>query len=269
MDVGTAKPSLEERKLVRHHFVDELEPDQPFSAGEFGKSGRERIAGIIAAGKTAVVVGGSGLYIRALVDGFFSGPGSDPDLRETLTARLKEEGPSRLHAELKLADPETAAAIHPQSSHRLLRALELYYLTGAPASVLRRQTDPAPFEFRIFGLRWKRNELYDRINRRVDEMFAGGFVEETKKLLERGYSRRINALQTVGYKEILQYLDGKLEYDAMVELVKQNTRRYAKRQLTWFRADERIVWIDMREDKPHSEAIGEILRKLEEEGDGG
>jgi tRNA dimethylallyltransferase len=242
MDIGTAKPSQADRRRVRHHLVDEIPPDQAFSAGEFGRRGRRIVAEIARRGFVPIVAGGSGLYVRALVDGFFDAPPADPDVRRRLHERLRAEGAGALLAELRSVDPDAASRMLPTNVRRIVRALEVHELTGTPMSRLQQTAVEPAFVPFLAGLAWDRRQLYERINRRVDAMLAQGFLDEVRGLQAAGYSPDLNALQTVGYKEAFAHLEGSVPYDRMVELMKMNTRRFAKRQLTWFRPDRRIRW---------------------------
>jgi tRNA dimethylallyltransferase len=248
LTIGTAKPTPEELKQVKHHFVDEILPDRHFSAGEFGIEGRKRIQEITSKGKLPIVAGGTGLYIRSLVDGLFSGPGREEDIREEIEARMESEGAEILLEELRQVDPEAAARMLPSNQRRIIRALEVYYATGKPISRHHGEHQREPYFNAVFvGLQWERKVLYERINLRVEAMLAAGFLDEVRGLLALGYDDRQKSLQTVGYKEAFAFLRNKTEYDRMVELMKQNTRRFAKRQLTWFRKDKRIRWFDIAE----------------------
>ena len=265
MDIGTAKPSLEERGNITHYFVDEYPPDQDFNASEFGNKGRLIIDDILRRSTLPLIVGGSGLYIRALVDGLFEGPPPDPELRHQLYHRLKEEGAEKLLSELRAVDPVAAASMLPSNTRRIVRALEVHQLTGVPISELQKSKIEISFTPVFAGLQWDRAVLYDRINRRVDLMIERGLVEEVKKMLVSGYVPTLNALQTVGYKEAIDFLSGKISHERMVELIKQNSRRYAKRQLTWFRYDERIQWFAVCSDEDFEGIaiqIGEYFRLL-------
>ena len=250
LTIGTAKPSPQDLKKVKHHFVDEILPDRHFSAGEFGAVGRETIQEIINRKKLPLVVGGTGLYIRSVVDGLFSGPGRKEEIREELEARLKSDGAETLHEELRRVDPEAAAKMLPSNQRRVIRALEVFYATGKPISQHHGEHKQKQIFNSVFvGLQWDRKKLYERINFRVDAMFAAGFLDEVKELLSRGYDDRYKSLQTVGYKEAFAFLRKEISYERMVELMKQNTRRFAKRQLTWFRRDKRTRWFDIEEER--------------------
>ncbi|CUU07068.1 tRNA dimethylallyltransferase [Candidatus Kryptobacter tengchongensis] len=260
MDIGTAKPSREEREKIRHYFIDELNPDEEFNAGIFGERGREIIEDIFSRGKVPIIVGGSGLYIKALIDGFFEGPGADWELREILYNRAKEFGKESLYEELKKIDPESAQKIHPNNLKRIIRALEVYYLTGKPISQLQKEVKPEiNFNAVQIGLKWDRKKLYKRIEERVNEMLNKGLIDEVKNLRTLGYDKNLNSLQTVGYKEVFNYLDGLITYDEMVYLIKRNSRRYAKRQLIWFRQDKRIIWVDVDENTDLNELADKVI----------
>lgn len=261
MDIGTAKPSLEDRKRIKHYFIDELNPDEEFNAGVFGEKGREIIEDIFSRGKVPIVVGGSGLYIKSLIDGFFEGPGADWELREILYKKANELGKEVLYEELKKVDPISAEKIHPNNLKRVIRALEVYYITGKPISQLQQAIKPEiDFKTVQVGLNWDRKKLYKRIEQRVDEMIKAGLIDEVKKLRELGYDKNLNSLQTVGYKEVFDYLDGLISYDEMIRLIKRNSRRYAKRQLTWFRQDKRIIWLDVDEDTDFDELAEKVVQ---------
>lgn len=242
LDVGTAKIPASDRKRVPHHFVDVLTPDVDFNAGIFGDQGRDVIEDIFRRGKTPIVVGGSGLYIQALIDGLFDGPPADDALRMNLEARIQSGGISVLLDELRRVDPTAARRMLPSHTRRIIRALEVYHLTGVPISDLQARHVAASFETVMVGLQWDRARLYSRINDRVDEMIEEGLEDEVRCLQAAGYTTRNNALNTVGYKEVFDYLAGETSHPRMIELIKQNSRRYAKRQLTWFRSDDRITW---------------------------
>ncbi len=260
LTIGTAKPSQDELKKVKHYFVDEILPDQHFSAGDFGVKGRMAIEEIVKRKKLPIVVGGTGLYIRSLVDGLFSGPGRKEDVREELEARLESEGASALLEELRRVDPEAAARMLPSNQRRIIRALEVYYATGKPISQHHGEHEKKKFFNPVFvGLQWERKKLYDRINSRAERMLAAGFLDEVKGLVSRGYDGHYKSLQTVGYKEAFAFLRKEISHERMVELMKQNTRRFAKRQLTWFRRDERIRWFDIEEESEIPRIAGQVL----------
>lgn len=260
LDVGTAKPSPAERAAVPHHFVDELDLGEPFSAGRFAEAATERIRQLHAAGKEALVVGGSTLYVEALAHGLADVPSVDPEVRASLTRRLHEEGPDVLFGELEAADPVSAARLDPTKTQRVVRALEVYVATGRPVSYYQQQAPRAPFPSVVVVLDRPRDELYERINRRVDVMLARGLVDENRGLLEAGISADLNPLRTIGYQEPLAYLRGEVDYDEMVRRLKQNTRRYAKRQLTWFRRRPEYERVDVRAFTSADDAADALAR---------
>ncbi len=248
MDIGTAKPLPEERKRVPHHMIDILEPDADFNAGEYSRMARRIISEIFERGVQPLVVGGSGLYIKSIVDGIFEGETVDPALRQHLKQRVKTEGSLSLHADLTRRDPDSAAKIHPNDAKRIIRALEIYTVTGRPASRMQQEeTRPADFPYTMFGLRWDRTALCNRIDTRVDAMMGDGLIEEVSRLKKMGYEPELNSLDSVGYKEVFGYLSGARTLQETTDLIKQNTRRFAKRQMTWFRRDQRITWIDLED----------------------
>lgn len=250
MDIGTAKPRSEALEKVKHYFVDERMPDEDFDSGEFGRLGRSVIADVAHRHKTPIVVGGSGLYVQSLIDGFFEGPPKDQGIRSRLRDELKIKGGEGLMADLRKVDPEAAERMLPSNTRRIIRALEVYAITELPLTEHHRRQQPIrQFDPVFVGLDWKRPILYDRINTRVDQMISDGLVEEVRSILHRGIDPRTNALQTVGYKEVIDHLAGLITFERMVELIKQNSRRYAKRQLTWFRRDVRITWFPISTDE--------------------
>lgn len=246
MDIGTAKPPAALMQKVPHHFIDILNPDQHYSAGEYARAAREVVGQIFQRKKLPLVVGGSGLYIRALLDGFFKEDVKDPTIRAELERRLEQEGIEPLYAELQRVDPVGAEKIHPRNTRRVIRFLEVYYACGTPMSQIQKaHPDPAPFAALKIGLAMERKTLYARLNRRVEEMFEQGLVEEVRGILAQGFSPELNALNSVGYKEVIAYLCGEIDLFTCKELVKRNTRRYAKRQMTWFRAEKNVHWIEV------------------------
>jgi len=263
--LGSSQPTLEQRHQIPHHFIDGVEPDVNFSAGEFGRQARAKIQELLDRGVTPLVVGGSGLYISALADDFFTGPSADPQIREQLKARAAAEGVSALYQELQRVDPSAAAKILLSDYRRIERALEIYYVTGVPISQLRRQkANPPPYSPVLVGLEWPRKELYERINQRCLQMLEDGLIEEVKELIftKRLDPSRCNALNSVGYAEVIQHLQGKIDYAEMVRLFQRNTRRFAKRQISWFGRDERIRWVKMESHRRPEAAAAEILDTL-------
>ena len=263
MDIGTAKPTPDEQQTSRHHLIDCVDITQPFSVADFQSLADATISDIQNRGKQVLLVGGAGLYFRAIVDGLFDGPAAAPSLRKQFEQEASDQGVDVLHNRLRACDPKSAERIHPNNVIRVIRALEVYELTGIPMSEHQQQWQPENqrYPFIAFGLTMPRELLYRRIEQRVDIMLANGLIAEVESLLAAGYPRDNFALQSFGYKELIAYLDGKCTYVEAVEQLKQNTRRFAKRQMTWFRKDTRIEWIDREEV---SDVVDYILGKIDE-----
>lgn len=241
MAIGTAKPSAEEQDGVTHHFIDSHSIEEFFTAGQFEEQALSSLENIFKKSDYAICVGGSGMYIDALCNGLDDIPG-DLELRKELNELTENEGLDSLKKELEEKDPEFYKQIDLSNPQRLIRAIEVIRVTGKKYSEQRKKTPKKrPFEILKFGIHHEREVLYDRINRRVDIMVEQGLFEEVKSLSEY---RNHNALNTVGYKEVFEFFDGKITREEAIELIKRNTRRYAKRQLTWFRKDESIRWVD-------------------------
>lgn len=246
LTIGTAKPDAGELSKVKHHFVDMLEPDADFNISKYEIDSLQIISHLLDEGKIPVVVGGSGLYIRALVDGIFNSVDSDEEYREELKDKREKYGNEYLYEELKKVDPLSALKMLPQNWKRVMRALEVFHLTGQPIWKFQEDyTRKNNCEFLPFGLNWNRKVLYANIEKRVDQMIEAGLVDEVKSILSQGYSKELNALNTVGYKEIISFLENEISLERAVELIKRNTRHYAKRQMTWFRKDKRIQWLEI------------------------
>ena len=247
MDIGTAKPTMEERRGIVHHLLDISEPDEPFSAGRYQELAEPILQDVLSRGKTAIVTGGTGLYMDALIRGNAFAPSPVPGLRERIERRLAETGAAALLEELRHVDPKTAARLHEADHKRIVRALEIYEQTGVPMSARDAESRSVPPKHRALwiGLFYSdRGQLYDRINRRVDKMLESGLIGEVQGLLQSGVPDSATALQAIGYKEIAAHLRGECSLDAAVEAVKQGSRRYAKRQMTWLRKNPEIHWID-------------------------
>jgi tRNA dimethylallyltransferase len=244
MDIGTAKPTPQQRRLVPHHLLDVADPSQAFTVADFQRLARAAIGTIRSRGRLPLPVGGTGLYLRAVTDDLAI-PQVLPDhsLRASLEADEMRLGPGHLHARLAALDPGAAARIHPSNVRRLVRALEVTLVTGRPVSEQQGRGVP-PGALAMVGLTMARPRLYERIDARVDAQIAAGLVEETRRLLAQGIPPQAPSMQTIGYREIAAWLRGEYEFPEAVRRIKQNTRRYAKRQLTWFRRDPRIVWVD-------------------------
>ena len=258
MDIGTAKPTPDEQRWVKHHLIDVLYPDEAFSAELFRQRATTAISNVNRQGKIAIVAGGTGLYVKALTGGLFDGPGADPQLRQELKEKAAKEGSQSLYRELTEIDPVTAARLHHNDSFRIIRALEVYQLTQRPLSKHhdKHNFKKSPFETLKICLHLEdRQRLYSRIEHRADRMMAAGLVDEVKSLLTMGYTADLKPMQALGYKQITGYLSGEFSLDESILRLKRDTKRYAKRQMTWFRADPEINWYTYPDD------YGEILRK--------
>ncbi|MHC1728352.1 MAG: tRNA (adenosine(37)-N6)-dimethylallyltransferase MiaA [Syntrophobacteraceae bacterium] len=239
MDIGTAKPTLYERQLVPHHLLDVADPDEPFDAARYLELARPVIDGLHWRGMVPLVVGGTGLYMKVLTRGICSGPPSDPKIRERLIAEEQAGGLAELHRDLSRVDPEAASRIHPHDRQRILRALEVFLASGTPLSLSQKQHGFQDTGFPAIKilLGRERDELYSRIERRVEIMLEEGLREEVERLIAMGYSPSLKSMQSLGYKQMAAHLAGELTMDEAAYLIKRETRRYAKRQLTWFRGD--------------------------------
>jgi tRNA dimethylallyltransferase len=260
LDIGTAKPTTSELQRIPHHFIDRIPPDQPFNAGDFQEQGRKTIEDIIRRNNLPIIVGGTGLYVRALVDGFFEQPEISGEVRKKLERRVIAEGKQSLFEELQRVDPESAAGMDATKFRRVIRALEVYHETGTPISQFHRQhTVQQIYNARFFGLQWDRPALYDRINQRVEKMMAEGFLDEVERVKNMGYDDHYQSLQTVGYKEAFAYGRREISKERMIELMKQNTRRFAKRQMTWFRKEHRIHWLPITDERQIDGCAAQII----------
>ncbi len=263
MDIGTAKPSPADRAAIPHHLLDVADPDQIVTLAEYQRLAVRAITEIRERGRLPLLVGGTGLYIRAVVDGVVIPPAPpDWDLRRHLEAEERAGGPGTLHRRLGAVDPAAAARIHPRNVRRVIRALEVHARTGTAISALQAEVGadgwaaPAGGEEAVLmvALTLGRARLYERIDRRITKQLEGGLVEEVRALLRRGYPPALPAMRGLGYTELLAYLDGAVTLDEAVARFRRNTRRYAKRQWTWFRADPRYRWVDVGDDPPEAVA---------------
>ncbi len=250
MDIGTAKPTPEDQRRVPHHLIDLVTPDQPFHAALYRTLGRKKIDQLVSEGKPVLVVGGTGLYIKTLTQGIFYCPKIDSHFRENIKKEAEEKGPEVLYERLKCVDPTTASHLHPHDLFRIIRALEVFDSTGVPISFYRKQHQfgEQPYHLLKIGLQMERERLYDQIDRRVDLMLEKGFLQEVVGLMEMGYGPQLKPMQSLGYKQMVQFLLKKIKWDEAIRQIKRDTRHYAKRQLTWFKADPEIQWWDGSED---------------------
>jgi tRNA dimethylallyltransferase len=246
MDIGTAKPTALEQQKIKHHMIDVVDPDKSFDAAQYAELARRIVFHLHSNKIVPYVVGGTGLYIKALLHGLYPSEPLDAGLR----ARLKDEavtiGSEALHRRLISVDPHTARKIHPNDGYRIIRALEIFEATGKPISGYqnKHQFCDTPFTFLKIGLRMPRETLYERINRRVDAMIDEGFVDEVKTLFDMGYKADLKSMQAIGYRHMAAFIQERQPWNETVRTLKRDTRRYAKRQLTWFRADDGIAWTE-------------------------
>ena len=266
MEIGSGAPTPEQLAAVPHHFVGFLDPSDDFSAGMFETQARAIVERLNGEGKIAVVVGGSGLYVSALIDGLFPGPGKDESIRQQLHDQAEESGGvAKLYARLQEVDPDYARTINANDLRRVVRALEVHAITGTPLSVLHREHREATESMDAVqvALDWPRDVLYARIESRIDDMLQRGLVAEVQTLLDNGHAANIERLRSLGYREIAAHLRGEMSLEEAVELMKRNTRRFAKRQLTWFNSDDRIEWIEITAECTEDDLVEEALSLLE------
>jgi tRNA dimethylallyltransferase len=249
MNIGTAKPTIAEQTAVFHHMIDIVDPDEQFNAADFAVKARNVIDGLYEKDVLPFVVGGTGFYIKALLHGLFRARPAD----QKILIKLKEEaaifGSSALHSRLEKIDSDAANKIHCNDTFRIIRAIETFESTGKKISELQKEHDFGDnlFDVLKIGLTVDRNRLYERINRRVDLMLKSGFADEVKNLLEKGYNKNLKSMKSIGYRHLVEFIKGQSSWEETVRLFKRDTRRYAKRQLTWFNADPEIIWLDPAE----------------------
>ena len=264
MDVGTAKVTPDEMCGIVHHMIDIVSPMENYNVSRYVEDAKPIVDSILTKGKIPVIAGGTGLYINSLVHGYDLAPiPGDEAVREEITKLYEEKGGEFLLEELRKIDPKTADRLHPNNARRLIRALEVYRISGTTISEQEERTKnaPKPYDVKFFVLDTDREKLYERINRRVDIMLVNGLVEEVKTLLEQGIPKTNTSMQAIGYKEIVEYLDGYLTLEEAVEKLKMESRRYAKRQLTWFRRNEGAHWLEA--SLPKEELTEKILKTIE------
>lgn len=265
MDIGTAKPSAQELRKVGHHLIDVLEPGTDYSVAEYQEKARQAIHDISQKDKLPLLVGGSGLYIRAAIDKleFPRGTLSSP-ARKRWEAELKNVGPEALHKRLQELDAEAAKNIHPHNARRVIRALEVIESTGCLFSQFQKEWSKweSVYDAEIVALSLPRDRLYAKIDARVGEMIKAGLIDETKKLVDQGYGEAITSKQALGYRQIIDYLQDQASLEECIESIKRNTRHFAKRQITWFRKDPRIRWINVA-DKSRADVVNEIICYLQ------
>ncbi len=261
LDIGTAKPTIEQRAKINHHLIDFLNPDDDYDVSKFSIDSNNIINLLHKENKIPIVVGGSGLYIKTLIDGISETADKDEKIRKELLEKRKQFGNEYLYSELKRVDKKSADSMLPQNWKRVIRALEVFYITRKPIwqhhIENKKQNE---FEIIQFGLLWNRGELYKNIESRVDKMISTGLVEEVKSILEKGFNPNLNSLNTVGYKEIISYINNDISLERAIDLIKRNTRRYAKRQMTWFNKDKRIHWFNVEQSTNLKNIAEQIIK---------
>ncbi|MFO7900967.1 MAG: tRNA (adenosine(37)-N6)-dimethylallyltransferase MiaA [Planctomycetota bacterium] len=264
MDIGTAKPTPDRRRAVPHHLLDVVDPHEHFSTARYVEKAEAAAEAIAARGNVPLFVGGTALYLKALVEGLFEGPPADPAFRAGVRRQAAERGNEFVHRRLAEVDPEAARRIHPNDIRRIERALEVYEQTGRPISDLQEQfgTPREELDATVLGLRRERADLLRRIDRRVDRMMAGGLLDEVRRLVSRPEPPGREARQALGYAELMQHLAGELSLDEAVELIKVHTRQFARAQMTWFKRMEWIHWFEVGPDEPAGETAGRLRRFL-------
>ncbi len=275
MDIGTAKPSRAVQRRVPHHLIDIVRPDKSFNVSLYRAKAMRVLRDILRRKKIPIVVGGTGLYFKALLDGLFEGPGADNKYRAMLEREVEKKGSPWLYDELYRVDPEAAKKVHPNNVRRVIRALEVHHLAGKTMSELQRECSPSwpspargegtnhfPYPFLAIGLEMDRPELYRRVDKRVIRMFRQGLKKEVQRLLAQGLGKNEIAAQAIGYKEIIGWLNGAYDRKTALALVQRNSRRFAKRQYTWFKKDARIHWIKVEQNARRAEIVEVIARLL-------
>ena len=264
MDIGTDKPSLQERREVAHRLIDLVNPDEPFNVGEYRRHAVAEIDRLHQEYRIPLVVGGTGLYVRALLRGLWHGPPVDWTLRRQLEQEAQERGLAALYQELVKVDLQTARRVHPNDSVKVLRALEIFRQTGLPASHVHKQHgfQERPFTPLLLGLTMDRDALYRRIEERVHVEIEKGLVEETRRLLSQGYARSLTSMKSLGYRQMAGFLEGEYDFDEAVRRLKRDTRHFAKRQMTWFRKEPQIEWITVLPDESLSSIMTRTMGQV-------
>ncbi len=263
MDIGSAKVMPSEMDGVKHHLIDELYPDEEFNVYSFKNMANKAMEEIYKGGAVPIIAGGTGFYIQSvLYDINFDEEQGDKEYRHMLEELAKNKGNEYIHNMLKAVDEESAAIIHMNNTKRVIRALEYYHETGKKFSKNNEEQrqNESPYDFKYFVLNMDRDKLYERINMRVDMMVRAGLVEEVEKLLKMGYHKELNSMQGIGYKEIVSYINGEMSFDEAIELLKQNTRHFAKRQLTWFRREKTVTWVDYEKFNNDREKLYQFIK---------
>jgi tRNA dimethylallyltransferase len=263
MDIGTAKPTIEQRSLVKHHLLDVADPDEPFNAALFIKQAQPVIEELHQQRKSIFIVGGTGLYIKALLGGLFAGPQANEPLRASYRAALSAHGSAYLYEKLKRKDEQAAQRINPHDAVRIIRALEVFEISGQSIVEQQRQHHfgQRRYDYLKIGLMMERQSLFDRIGQRTDQMMTSGLVEEVRHLLALGYAASLKPMQSLGYRHVARYLDGLHDLSTTVQAIKRDTRRYAKRQMTWFGSDREMIWFRPDDRDAIAKTVASFLAK--------
>ena len=266
MDIGTDKPTAEDLQTVRHRLLDLVNPDEAFNTGWYRRAALDHIEQLYVADLLPLVVGGTGLYIRTLIRGLCPAPQADPIVRADLKKLREQAGRTGLYAELMRVDPAAAARLHPNDESKVMRALEVYRLSGRLMSEMQaeHQFQEAPFSALVIGLHRAKEALYRRIDERIDWQLAHGMIEETRSLLDRGYGRELGSMKGLGYRHISAYLANEYEHAEMVRQFKRDTRRFAKRQMTWFRKEPGVEWFLIDEAEPLEQVGRRVITRIDE-----
>lgn len=264
MNIGTAKPDAGEMRRVSHFMIDIVDPDEPFDAARFYREGRAAVAQIQEKGQVPFLVGGTGFYIKAMLHGLFEAKPVDAVIIDRLKSEAEKDGIGSIYERLSVCDPEAASRIHPNDAYRVIRALAVFEKSGKPMSQYQQAHGfkESPFDVLKICLFNDRESLYDRINRRVDLMIDAGLIEEVKSLLEKGYSADLKSMQSLGYRHMVDFINGKYTWDETVYMLKRDTRHFAKRQLTWFRKDKEIIW----KSPEDADQVTEMVRRFLTDG---
>jgi tRNA dimethylallyltransferase len=261
MNIGTAKPTLAEQRQARHHLIDIVDPWEDFDARRYIALARPLIADLVSKARLPLIVGGTGFYIKALIYGLFDTAPVHPDVRERLQKEAAEHGSATLHQRLAACDPEAAGRIHPNDTYRVIRALEVFESSGQTISAWQQEHgfQSRHYDALQIGLGMARQALYERIDRRVDQMIELGLLAEVRRLIKKGCDPELKAMQSLGYRHMIAYLQGQQSWDETVRTLKRDTRRYAKRQLTWFQADQDVIWVEKDDIDKMAALIDEFL----------
>ncbi len=264
MDIGTDKPSLAEQQTIPHRLIDLVDPDQSFNAGDFRRHAIQDITRLHRLGLLPLVIGGTGLYIRALLRGLCPGPPANWLIRSELAQEAKIQGPAFLYEKLQQVDPELAERLHPNDQPKVQRALEVYRILGTPLSVIQQEHrfGEAPYPYLLIGLTMERQALYKRIETRVDWEIHKGLVEETQSLMDQGFLRELGSMKGLGYRQFSGFLAGDYSYEEAVRLLKRDTRHFAKRQMTWFQKESEIQWMTLEESDIPDRAAAKIVDQI-------